>query len=175
MKKKYDNEFLINESINYPQISLINSTGEQIGIYSSNEALNLALQEGLDLVLISDKSQPPVCKIIDYGKYKFSQEKKAKEAKKKQHNTILKEVKMRYKIEEHDYKVRINQALRFLQAGDKVKATIVLKGREIQHTNLAMELLKKMAIDLKDNSNIQQIPTKDGRNITMILNPNKKL
>ena len=175
MKKKYDNEFLINESIKYPEIRLINSTGEQIGIYSSDEALNLATKEGLDLVLISDKSQPPVCKIIDYGKYKFSQEKKAKEAKKKQHNAILKEVKMRYKIEEHDYKVRINQALKFLQGGDKVKATIILKGREIQHTNLAIELLKKMAIDLKNISTIQQNPTKDGRNITMILNPNKKV
>lgn len=145
-----------------------------MGIYSSNEALLLASEEGLDLVLISDKSKPPVCKIIDYGKYKFSQEKKAKEAKKKQHNTVLKEVKMRYKIEQHDYQVRINQALRFLQAGDKVKATIILKGREIQHTNLAIELLKKMAIDLKDISTVQQIPTKDGRSIIMILNPSKK-
>nr|YP_009399276.1 translation initiation factor 3 [Kapraunia schneideri]ARW68882.1 translation initiation factor 3 [Kapraunia schneideri] len=174
MKKKYENEFLVNESINYPKIRLINSLGEQMGIYSSNEALLLASEEGLDLVLISDKSKPPVCKIIDYGKYKFSQEKKAKEAKKKQHNTVLKEVKMRYKIEQHDYQVRINQALRFLQAGDKVKATIILKGREIQHTNLAIELLKKMAIDLKDISTVQQIPTKDGRSIIMILNPSKK-
>lgn len=174
MKKKYENECLVNESINYPQIRLINSLGEQIGIYSSSEALTLALEEGLDLVLISDKSKPPVCKIIDYGKYKFSQEKKAKEAKKKQHNTVLKEVKMRYKIEEHDYRVRINQALKFLQAGDKVKATIILKGREIQHTNLAIDLLKKMAIDLQEISTIQQIPTKDGRSIIMILNPNKK-
>lgn len=175
MKKKYENEFLVNESIKYPKVRLINSLGEQLGIYSSNQAMILALEEGLDLVLISDKSEPPVCKIIDYGKYKFSQEKKAKEAKKKQHNTILKEVKMRYKIEEHDYKVRINQALKFLQSGDKVKVTIILKGREIQHTNLAIELLKKTANDLKDISNVQQLPTKDGRSIIMILNPNKKL
>nr|YP_009394308.1 translation initiation factor 3 [Leptosiphonia brodiei]ARW62870.1 translation initiation factor 3 [Leptosiphonia brodiei] len=174
MTKKYENEFLVNESIQYPKVRLINSTGEQLGIYSSNHAMTLALEEGLDLVLISDKSEPPVCKIIDYGKYKFSQEKKAKEAKKKQHNTILKEVKMRYKIEEHDYQVRINQALKFLHSGDKVKVTIILKGREIQHTNLAIELLKKMANDLKDISNIQQLPTKDGRSIIMILNPNKK-
>nr|YP_009394726.1 translation initiation factor 3 [Polysiphonia elongata]ARW63288.1 translation initiation factor 3 [Polysiphonia elongata] len=175
MKKKYENEFLVNESIKYPKVRLINSLGEQLGIYSSNQAMILALEEGLDLVLISDKSEPPVCKIIDYGKYKFSQEKKAKEAKKKQHNTILKEVKMRYKIEEHDYKVRINQALKFLQSGDKVKVTIILKGREIQHTNLAIELLKKTANDLKEISNVQQLPTKDGRSIIMILNPNKKL
>lgn len=166
---------MLNESIQYPKVRLINSLGEQLGIYSSKEAINLASQESLDLVLISDKSEPPVCKIIDYGKYKFSQEKKAKEAKKKQHNIILKEVKMRYKIEEHDYKVRINQAIRFLNTGDKVKVTIILKGREIQHTNLAIELLKKMANDLKEVSTIQQLPTKDGRSIIMILNPNKKL
>nr|YP_009122236.1 translation initiation factor IF-3 [Vertebrata lanosa]AJH65994.1 translation initiation factor IF-3 [Vertebrata lanosa] len=174
MKKKYDNEFLVNESINYPQVRLIDSLGTQLGIYSSNDAMNLALEEGLDLVVISDKSDPPVCKIIDYGKYKFSQEKKAKEAKRKQHTTLLKEVKMRYKIESHDYKVRINQALRFLQSGDKVKATIVMKGREVQHTNLAIELLNKMANDLKDTANIQQLPVKDGRSIIMILTPHKK-
>lgn len=174
MKKKYDNEFLVNESINYPQVRLIDSSGEQLGIHSSNVAMNLAMEQGLDLVVISDKSDPPVCKIIDYGKYKFGQEKKAKEAKRKQHTTVLKEVKMRYKIESHDYQVRINQALRFLQSGDKVKATIILKGREVQHTDLAIELLNKMANDLKDTSNIQQLPTKDGRNIIMILTPNKK-
>ena len=100
--------------------------------------------------------------------------KKQKKTKKKQHNISLKEVKMRYKIEDHDYKVRKNQALRFLQTGDKVKATIVLKGREIQHTSLAIELLNKMAQDLKEISTIQQLPTKDGRNIVMILAPNKK-
>nr|YP_009394517.1 translation initiation factor 3 [Vertebrata thuyoides]ARW63079.1 translation initiation factor 3 [Vertebrata thuyoides] len=174
MKKKYDNEFLVNESIKYPQVRLIDSSGKQLGIYSSNSALNLATEEGLDLVVISDKSDPPVCKIIDYGKYKFSQEKKAKEAKKKQHTTVLKEVKMRYKIESHDYQVRINQALRFLQSGDKVKATIILKGREVQHTDLAIELLNKMANDLKDISSIQQLPVKDGRSIIMILTPHKK-
>nr|YP_009393894.1 translation initiation factor 3 [Polysiphonia sertularioides]ARW62456.1 translation initiation factor 3 [Polysiphonia sertularioides] len=174
MKKKYENELLVNDAINYSKIRLVDFSGKQLGIYSSKEALEIALKKGLDLVVISDKSNPPVCKIIDYGKYKFAQEKKAKEAKKKQHQTSLKEVKMRYKIEEHDYKVRINQALKFLQSGDKVKATVILKGREIQHASLAIELLNKMAIDLKEISNIQQMPTKDGRNIIMILNPNKK-
>nr|YP_009399891.1 translation initiation factor 3 [Tolypiocladia glomerulata]ARW69710.1 translation initiation factor 3 [Tolypiocladia glomerulata] len=174
MKKKYDNEFLVNESIVYPEIRLIGFSGKQLGIYSSSDALKLAEEEGLDLVVISDKSNPPVCKIIDYGKYKFSQEKKAKEVKRKQHNISLKEVKMRYKIEDHDYKVRLNQASRFLGSGDKVKATITLKGREIQHANLAIELLNKMATDLREVSLLQQKPTKDGRNIIMILNPHKK-
>lgn len=174
MKKKYDDQSLINESIKYPKVRLIDVFGKQLGIYSSNAALQIALDQGLDLVVISDKSNPPVCKIIDYGKYKFVQEKKAKEAKKKQHNVSLKEVKMRYKIENHDYKVRLNQALRFLQAGDKVKITVIFRGREVQHVNLAIELLNKIAIDLKESAIMQQVPTKDGKNIIMILAPNKK-
>nr|YP_009398018.1 translation initiation factor 3 [Gredgaria maugeana]ARW67204.1 translation initiation factor 3 [Gredgaria maugeana] len=174
MKKKYDNESLINESIKYPQVRLIDYLGKQLGICSSEEAISIAINQGLDLVMISDKSNPPVCKIIDYGKYKFSQEKKAKEAKKKQHNACIKEVKMRYKIENHDYKVRLNQALKFLQSGDKVKTTVTFRGREIQHINLAIELLNKMAKDLNEISIVQQIPIKDGKNITMILAPTKK-
>nr|ARW60574.1 translation initiation factor 3 [Polysiphonia sp.] len=174
MKKKYDNESLINESIKYPKIRLIDYLGKQLGIYSSREALLIASNQGLDLVVISDKSNPPVCKIIDYGKYKFTQEKKAKEARKKQHNASVKEVKMRYKIENHDYKVRVNQAFKFLQVGDKVKATITFRGREVQHINLAIELLNKMAQDLNEVSNVQQIPTKDGKSVIMILAPSKK-
>lgn len=163
----------INHRITSPQVRLISSSGSQLGIYSSQEAIRLAEAENLDLVMISNRSDPPVCKIIDYGKYKFLQEKKAKEAKKKQHNASLKEVKMRYKIEEHDYKVRINQASRFLKAGDKVKATITFKGREIQHTDLAIELLHKMAKDLGHSADIQQSPSKDGKHIIMILSPKK--
>nr|YP_010198956.1 translation initiation factor 3 [Hydropuntia urvillei]UAD88405.1 translation initiation factor 3 [Hydropuntia urvillei] len=174
-RKKNDIGALINEKINYNQIRLIDVSGSQLGIYSSKEALNIALNAGLDLVLISEKSDPPVCRIINYGKYKFAQEKKAKEAKKKQHNVTIKEVKMRYKIDVHDYNVRINQALRFLQSGDKVKANIIFRGREIQHSKLAIELLNRMAKDLSSISEIQQPPSKDGRNITMILSPKKIL
>nr|YP_009293666.1 translation initiation factor 3 [Rhodymenia pseudopalmata]AOM64348.1 translation initiation factor 3 [Rhodymenia pseudopalmata] len=173
IRKKNSNQALLNENIKYPRVRLIDVLGLQLGIYSSSEAFNMALQEGLDLVLISDKSDPPVCRIVDYGKYKFAQEKKAKEARKKQHNASLKEVKMRYKIEAHDYRVRINQALRFLQAGDKVKATVTFRGREIQHSNLAIELLNKMAEDLKSSAEIQKAPLKDGRNMIMILSPKK--
>ena len=174
MRKKYNSESLVNQSIKYPEVRLIDKLGKQLGIYSSEEALYMALKEGLDLVVISNKSDPPVCKIIDYGKHKFAQEKKAKEVKKRQHSACIKEVKMRYKIEEHDYKVRLNQAIKFLQAGDKVKATITFRGREIQHVNLAIELLNRMAKDLNEISTLQQIPTKDGKNIIMILSPNKK-
>lgn len=170
LKKRRDN---INQNIKNSKIRLIGSSGSQLGIFSSQEAIRLAKEEGLDLVMISDRSDPPVCRIIDYGKYKFSQEKKAKEARRRQHNASLKEVKMRYKIEEHDYNVRINQALRFLNSGDKVKATITFKGREIQHTNLAIELLNKMAEDLKHLADIQQAPSKDGKHMIMILSPKK--
>lgn len=160
--------------INNFQVRLISSSGSQLGIFSYKEALRLAEIEGLDLVMISNRSEPPVYKIIDYGKYKFTQEKKAKEARKRQHQANLKEVKMRYKIEQHDYKVRINQASRFLEAGDKVKATITFKGREIQHTELAINLLNKMARDLKDLADIQRSPSKDGKQIIMILSPKKQ-
>jgi len=173
LKQQYSNQPIINEKIKYPQVRLIDVLGSQLGIFSSEEAFALALKQGLDLVVISDKSDPPVCKIIDYGKYKFAQEKKAKEAKKKQHNVTLKEVKIRYKIEEHDYNVRINQALRFLKSGDKVKITVTFRGREIQHTNLAIELLNKMANDLCEVSDIQQLPSRDGKNMIMILSPQK--
>ena len=172
-KKNHNNQANINHHIKNSKIRLISSSGSQLGIFSSKEALKLAQAEGLDLVMISDRSDPPVCRIIDYGKYKFAQDKKAKEAKKRQHNASLKEVKMRYKIEQHDYKVRINQALRFLDAGDHVKATITFKGREIQHTNLAIELLNKMANELNSLADIQQAPSKDGKHIVMILSPKK--
>jgi translation initiation factor IF-3 len=112
---------------------------------------------------------------MDYGKYKFEQEKKAREAKKKQHTADVKEVKMRYKIDEHDYQVRINQAQRFLKAGDKVKATITFRGREIQHSHLAEDLLKRMVIDLQEVAELQQAPKKEGRNMMMLLSPKKQL
>lgn len=173
MKNKYNEKPIINERIKYPKVRLIDVLGVQLGIYSSDEALQIAVEKGLDLVMISDKSEPPVCRIIDYGKYKFTQEKKAKEAKKKQHNASIKEVKMRYKIEEHDYNVRLNQALRFLQSGDKVKVTVIFRGREIQHLNLAIELLNKMSKDLSTIAEMQQVPSRDGKNMIMILSPQK--
>ncbi len=147
--------------------------GTQLGIISPQEALRIAEEKELDLVLVSDKADPPVCRIMDYGKYKFEQEKKAREARKKQHTADVKEVKMRYKIEDHDYQVRVNQAVRFLKDGDKVKATITFRGREIQHSDLAEELLKRMAIDLEEVAEVQQAPKREGRNMMMLLSPKK--
>ena len=145
----------INERINYPQLRVVDSDGSQLGVISR------------------EKADPPVCRIMDYGKFKFEQEKKAKEAKKKSHQTEVKEVKMRYKIDQHDYDVRIGQAQRFLKAGDKVKCTVIFRGREIQHTALAETLLRRMAKDLEEKAEIQQHPKREGRNMIMFLTPRK--
>lgn len=163
----------INERIRFPQIRVIDTDGAQLGIMTPRDARQMAEEKELDLVLVSDKADPPVCRIMDYGKFKFEQEKKAREAKKKQHTSDVKEVKMRYKIEEHDYQVRIHQAERFLKDGDKVKATIMFRGREIQHTDLAEALLNRMATDLQEIGELQQAPKKEGRNMMMLIAPKK--
>ena len=163
----------INERINYPELRVVDSDGQQLGVIDRLKALEIASKRELDLVLVSEKANPPVCRIMDYGKYKFEQEKKAKEARKKSHQTEVKEVKMRYKIDTHDYDVRIGQASRFLKSGDKVKCTVIFRGREIQHSNLAETLLLKMANDLEEQSEIQQRPKREGRNMIMFLSPRK--
>ena len=163
----------INERINYPELRVVDSDGKQLGVIDRLKALEIASKRELDLVLVSEKAKPPVCRIMDYGKYKFEQEKKAKEARKKSHQTEVKEVKMRYKIDKHDYDVRIGQAVRFLKAGDKVKCTVIFRGREIQHSNLAETLLLKMANDLEEQSEVQQSPKREGRNMIMFLSPRK--
>ncbi len=164
---------IINERIRFPKIRVIDSDNSQLGIMTPREALQIAEEKELDLVLVTDKADPPVCRIIDYGKFKFEQEKKAKEAKKKQHTVEVKEVKMRYKIEKHDYDVRLNQAKRFLQDGDKVKATVMFRGREIQHSDMARDLLTRLADDLQEFAEVQQFPKQEGRNMMMLLAPKK--
>ena len=163
----------INERINYSQLRVVDADGKQLGVIDRLKALEIAAQRELDLVLVSEKANPPVCRIMDYGKYKFEQEKKAKEARKKSHQTEVKEVKMRYKIDKHDYDVRIGQATKFLKSGDKVKCTVIFRGREIQHSNLAETLLLKMANDLEEQSEVQQKPKREGRNMIMFLSPRK--
>jgi translation initiation factor IF-3 len=164
----------INERINYPNIRVVDADGSQLGVITREAALAVARERELDLVLVSEKADPPVCRVMDYGKYKFEQEKKAKEAKKKSHQTEVKEVKMRYKIDSHDYQVRIGQASRFLKAGDKVKCTVIFRGREIQHTALAEALLLRMAKDLEENAELQQPPKREGRNMIMFLSPRRQ-
>jgi translation initiation factor IF-3 len=174
INKKHNRDLpQINERIRFPKIRVIDTNGDQLGILTPQEARQIAQEQELDLVLVSDKADPPVCRVMDYGKYKFEQEKKVREAKKKQHNAEVKEVKMRYKIEEHDYQVRLNQAKRFLASGDKVKATIMFRGREIQHSDLAESLLQRMSKDLEEMADIQQSPKKEGRMMMMLLAPKK--
>jgi len=163
----------INENIRFPQVRLIGMEGEQLGIFDTRDANRLAEEKELDLVLVSETADPPVCRIMDYGKFKFEQEKKARAIRKKQHTADVKEVKMRYKIDEHDYQVRLNQAKRFLNGGDKVKATINFRGREAQHTHLGQELLERLAQDLGEMAEVQQRPKKEGRNMIMLLSPKK--
>ena len=163
----------INERISYSDLRVVDSDGTQLGVISREEALEVAKDRELDLVLVSEKATPPVCRIMNYGKFKFEQEKKAKEAKKKSHQTEVKEVKMRYKIDQHDYLVRISQATRFLKAGDKVKCTVIFRGREIQHTALAETLLRRMSKYLEENAEVQQSPKREGRNMIMFLTPRK--
>ena len=163
----------INERIKYPKLRVVDADGSQLGVISREHALEISKDRELDLVLVSEKADPPVCRIMNYGKFKFEQEKKAKEAKKKSHQTEVKEVKMRYKIDEHDYQVRIGQATRFLKAGDKVKCTVIFRGREIQHTNLAETLLARMAKDLEEKAEVQQAAKREGRNMIMFLTPRK--
>ena len=163
----------INERIKYQKLRVVDADGAQLGVIDREEALEVAQERELDLVLVSEKANPPVCRIMNYGKFKFEQEKKAKEAKKKSHQTEVKEVKMRYKIDQHDYEVRIGQAIRFLKSGDKVKCTVIFRGREIQHTNLAETLLKRMAKDLEEQAEVQQQPKREGRNMIMFLSPRK--
>jgi translation initiation factor IF-3 len=163
----------INERIRFPEVRVIDADGSQLGIMQPSDAMKIADEKDLDLVLISDKAKPPVCRVMDYGKYKFEQEKKAREARKKQHTSDVKEVKMRYKIDDHDYRVRVNQAQRFLKSGDKVKATVMFRGREIQHIDLAESLLKRLATDLREIAEVPQPPKREGRNMMMMLSPKK--
>ncbi|NER48806.1 MAG: translation initiation factor IF-3 [Symploca sp. SIO1A3] len=172
-KRRQREQPQINERIRFPKIRAISNEGEQLGIISPQEALRMAEEKGLDLVLVSDQADPPVCRIMDYGKYQFEQQKRAREAKKKQHTADVKEVKMRYKIDDHDYQVRVNNAQRFLKSGDKVKATITFRGREIQHSHLAHQLLVRMAQDLQEVGEVQQAPKREGRNMMMLLSPKK--
>lgn len=138
----------------------------------TSKALEMAYEKDLDLVLISPNQDPPVAKILDYGKYKFEAEKKAKEAKKKQHTVDVKEVKMRYKIDVHDYNVRVKNIKKFIAAGNKVKVVVMLRGREMQHSNLAFDLINRVKTDLEEiEHQIEKKPGMEGRNVIMILAP----
>ena len=153
------------------KVRVIAGEGEQLGIMSGRDALQLAQERHLDLVEIAPTAKPPVCRIMDYGKYRYEQQKRDKEARKKQKTFDIKEVKLRPGIEDHDFGVKFKNAVRFLEDGDKVKVTIMFRGRELSHPELGEVLLKKMAEQLKDMAVIERAPKLEGRNMIMIVAP----
>ena len=158
-----------NERIRSPQVQVISSDGKNLGTLSTREAIDIAKQEGLDLIEISPNANPPVCKIIDVGKYKYDLQKKANKAKKKQKTINLKEIKLRPVTEIHDYNFKIKNAQKFLKKGDKVKFTVQFKGREMQHTHLGHELMKRIINDTSSLGKVEVPPKFEGKQIIMII------
>ena len=161
----------INERIRVPEVQVINSEGKNLGTLSTKEAIEIAREEGLDLIEISPNANPPVCKIIDVGKYKYNMQKKANKAKKKQKIVNLKEIKLRPGTEIHDYNFKIKNANKFLKKGDKVKFTVRFKGREMQHTHLGNKLMDRIKNDTANLGKIEVSPKFEGRQIIMIIQP----
>ncbi len=150
---------------------MINSSGENLGIVNTNEAISMAKEEGLDLIEIAPNAKPPVCKIIDMGKFKYDAQKKANKAKKKQKIVLLKEIKLRPVTEQHDYNFKLKNAQKFLSKGDKVKFTIRFKGRELQHSNLGNDLMNKIQEDIKSVGKVEMNPKFDGKQMIMVIQP----
>ncbi|HEY5529678.1 MAG TPA: translation initiation factor IF-3 [Thermoleophilia bacterium] len=163
----------INEKIRADQVRLIGPDGEQVGIVNTSEALAYADKLNLDLVEVAPMATPPVCKVMDYGKYRYEQEQKAKEARKRQTTISIKEIKLRPKIDDHDFETKKGHVERFLKKGDKVKLTIMFRGRELMHPHLGERLLRRMAADLADICDVESEPNLDGRNMVMMLAPKR--
>ena len=157
--------------IRVPEVRVIGQEGDQLGIVATADALQLAEEQGLDLVEVAPNEKPPVCRIMDFGKYKYQQSKRLQQAKKKQKVILVKEIKLRPKTEEHDYNFKSQHVRRFLQDGHKAKVTIVFRGREMAHTELGRRILDRMAGELEDVSTIEQTPKQEGRNMAMVLSP----
>ncbi len=162
---------LLNDRIRAPEVRLIDEEGGQVGIVPTKEALKTARERGYDLLVVQPDAAPPVAKILDFHKYEFEAKKRVRETKKKHHIIDVKEIKMRYKIEEHDYQVKIRSGKKFLDEGDKVKVLILLRGREMQHKYLAMELMQRFAEDLKDLGMLDREPRFEGKSVIMIISP----
>ncbi len=161
----------MNDDITADSVRLIDADGEQVGVVSVAEGIGMADEAGLDLVEVSPNATPPVCKILDYGKYKYEAQKKANEARKKQKTIDVKEIKMRPGIEEHDYQVKMRSVRKFLDNGDKVKMTIRFRGREMAHQDLGMRVLDRVRDELDEEVKIEQHPKTEGRLMTMVMAP----
>ncbi len=167
-------ELRINERIRVPEVRLVGPNGETVGIVPTDQALKLAQEADLDLVEIAPQGRPPVCKLMDYGKFKYENAQKAREARRNQTNVIIKEMKLRPKIDAHDYATKKGHVVRFLGAGDKVKITIMFRGREQHRPELGFRLLQKLAEDVEELGFVESSPKQDGRNMIMVLGPHKK-
>jgi translation initiation factor IF-3 len=153
------------------EVRVVGQDGTQLGIMPTQEAQRLAEEEGLDLVEVAPTERPPVCRIMDYGKYKYQKSKRLQQAKKKQKIILVKEIKLRPKTEEHDYQFKTQHVRRFLQDGHKAKVTVVFRGREMAHTELGRRILDRVIEDLEDVATVEQTPKQEGRNMTMVLGP----
>ncbi|HEU5157059.1 MAG TPA: translation initiation factor IF-3 [Streptosporangiaceae bacterium] len=167
-------ELRINDRIRVPEVRLVGPNGEQVGIVPIAKALELARESDLDLVEVAPTARPPVAKLMDYGKYKYESAMKAREARKNQAHTVIKEIKLRPKIDPHDYETKKGHVVRFLKQGDKVKVTIMFRGREQSRPELGRRLLARLAEDVEELGYVESNPKQDGRNMIMVIGPHKK-
>jgi translation initiation factor IF-3 len=161
----------INEEIGVMRVRLVDERGNMVGVIARNEALQMAGNAGLDLVEISPNADPPVCKILDYGKFKYEEQKKKNEARKKQKIIEVKEIKLRPSIDDHDYQVKMRSMNKFIEEGDKVKVTMRFRGRELAHQDLGMNVLMRVRDDLEGIAKVEQMPRMEGRQMTMVVAP----
>ena len=167
-------EMLINEQIDAKEIRVIGADGEQLGIMNTEQALRMAYNDGLDLVMMSGASNPPVCKIMNFGKFRFEREKREKEAKKKQQTVELKEIQLSCRIETHDFETKLKHAHKFLSSGNKVRVVLRFKGREMAHQDLGAEIMEKFRVACEELGTVDKKPVLDGRILSMVISPNKK-
>ncbi len=166
-----ETQTLINEAIDVREVRVVDAEGQPLGIMSSREALRLAYDKDMDLVLIAPQAQPPVCKIMDYGKYCFEKQKREKEAKKKQQTVELKEIQISYRIDTHDYETKLNQARKFLSSGNKVRVVMKFRGREMSHMAMGRDILEKFLADTHEVGSCDKKPVLEGRFMSMVINP----
>jgi translation initiation factor IF-3 len=164
----------VNEEITAPEIRLIGVEGEQLGIFTSRQALQMAEEAAVDLVEIAPMAQPPVCRLMDFGKFKYQEAKRLAEAKKKQKVVEVKEVKFRPGTDENDYQIKMRNVVKFLQEGDKAKITLRFRGREMAHQEIGMRVLERIKTDLEQQAVVEQFPKMEGRQLIMVLAPSKK-
>ncbi|TMJ61844.1 MAG: translation initiation factor IF-3 [Alphaproteobacteria bacterium] len=161
----------INDEISVMRVRLVDEHGEMVGIVGRNEAIEMAVEAGLDLVEVAPNADPPVCKILDYGKFKYEEQKKKNEARKKQKIIEVKEIKLRPSIDDHDYQVKMRSMNKFIEEGDKVKVTMRFRGRELAHQELGMNVLMRVKEDLDEIAKVEQFPRMEGRQMTMVVSP----